>query len=73
MSPGEKIKKDEWLTAFQFGNFGGKKDILNKAVQVDKESRHGCISQANFKSFYFVFQSLPEVHGDTLLFYTSPL
>ena len=52
---------------------GGKKDILNKAVQVDKESRHGCISQANFKSFYFVFQSLPEAHGDTLLFYTSPI
>ena len=30
-------------------------DILNNVVQVDKESRHGCISQANFKKVLFCF------------------
>ena len=34
---------------------GGERDILNNVVQVDNESRHGCLLRANFKKLLFCF------------------
>ena len=63
VSPGENIKKMSgsllfscycWWVNFH-SSFGRKRDTLNNAVQVENESRRGCLTEVNFKKLLFCF------------------
>ena len=75
MSPGKKFKKVSGSLLFSLAIadesifiLGGEKDILNN-YKWTKRADVVVYPKIILKSFYFVFQSLPEVHGDTLILY----
>ena len=43
-----------WWVNFH-SSFGRKRDTLNNAVQVENESRRGCLTEVNFKKLLFCF------------------